>query len=303
VSAVENTDVVDAIPHRDSFAFVQALAKELSEGQIQLPSFPEVALRVQRALNDERCDVGAVERAVSAEPALAMQVMRMANSVALNPTGHQVHDLRSAVGRIGYNMVRAAALSFVLQQLRNAEDLRPLRERMAVLWRRSVVVGSLCKVISVRSKTGSPDAALLLGLLHGIGKLYILTRLNKYPQLLHQVGLAEHILADWHAAVAKTLLENWEMPVEFSSAVAAFEDPGREARGALDLIDILASAHLLADMMPATPSDYLDQIQLAGVVAQSERHWQRMNMTRESCSDVLHEAQGQVLEMRAMFGA
>ncbi len=37
----------------ESFAFVQALAGELSEGKVELTGFPEVAARVQHVLADE----------------------------------------------------------------------------------------------------------------------------------------------------------------------------------------------------------------------------------------------------------
>ena len=40
--------------HSAAFEFVKALAFELSSGKIDLPSFPDVAVRVRRALAEDR---------------------------------------------------------------------------------------------------------------------------------------------------------------------------------------------------------------------------------------------------------
>ena len=67
----------------EAFAFVQALASELSRGKVDLPSFPDIALRVRQVLSDEDCSQEQVARVVSSEPALAARLMQIANSAAL----------------------------------------------------------------------------------------------------------------------------------------------------------------------------------------------------------------------------
>ena len=56
---------------QEAFAFVQMLAAELSKGQIELPSFPDAAIKVRQALTDEEVSIEKVQRLVSSEPALA----------------------------------------------------------------------------------------------------------------------------------------------------------------------------------------------------------------------------------------
>lgn len=98
--------------HREggAFEFVQALARELSSGRIELPSFPDVAIRVQRALADENVRPDTIVRLIGSEPALAAWVLRMSNSAAMNVSGRQVNDLRTAITRLGFNVVRSAAV-------------------------------------------------------------------------------------------------------------------------------------------------------------------------------------------------
>ena len=70
-----------------AFTFVQALAAELSGGKVELPGFPHIVMRVQKVLADETADSARIVRVIGSEPVLATQLVRMANSAALNPGG------------------------------------------------------------------------------------------------------------------------------------------------------------------------------------------------------------------------
>ena len=107
----------------DAFVFVRALATELSSGEVDLPGFPEVVVRVRRALADENVSAEKVARVIGAEPVLAARLLRMANSAALNPGGKAVADLRMAIMRVGLNVVRSTTIAFAVQQLQKAHAL------------------------------------------------------------------------------------------------------------------------------------------------------------------------------------
>jgi hypothetical protein len=83
-SAAENSQ---GVGDPEAFAFVQALAAELSKGKVDLPSFPDIALKVRRVLADEEVSQEKVVRVVGSEPALAARLMQIANSAAINFTG------------------------------------------------------------------------------------------------------------------------------------------------------------------------------------------------------------------------
>ncbi len=40
-------------PNKAAFEFVQFLAQELSAGKVELPSFPDIAIKVRKVLSDE----------------------------------------------------------------------------------------------------------------------------------------------------------------------------------------------------------------------------------------------------------
>jgi HD-like signal output (HDOD) protein len=225
-----------------AFEFVRQLADELSSGQVELPSFPEVAMRVQRVLADEGVAVERVVRVIGAEPALATRVLRMANSAALNPGGRPVADLRAAVARLGFDMLRSAAITFAMTQLRRAEAHKGIEQPLNELWQRSVLVATTSFVVARRAREISADTALLAGLLHNVGRLYIMTRAARHPRLFEDTARYSEVVRDWHAQVAKALLESWGVAEELVEAIYAVESGEFVPRGAASVADVLSVA-------------------------------------------------------------
>ncbi len=288
---------------REKDEILQALAAEVAGGRVQWPGYPDAALQLQRLLNDAHVDADQIVQAVSFEPALSMQVLRIANAAIFNPAAQPARDLRAAVQRIGSNLVRAAVLAFVVQQLRNADERSALRERFSALWRRGVVVGAIARALAAQRPVVATDVALLAGLLHVVGRLHVLLRLNRTPWLLEQPGFAESVMEHCAGKVSAGLLASWEMPAGFSQAILDYGNPERSLAGPPGLTDVLAAAVVLADLLPPSRTDYLDQIHLANVFLQAEPLWKRLGLTRANCSDALHKALEETQQLRAMFGA
>ena len=230
-----------------AFTFVQALASELSGGKIELPGFPHIVMRVQKVLADENADSNRIVKVLGSEPVLASQIVRMANSAALNPAGVLVSDLRTAVSRVGLNTVRSATIAFAVRQLREAPLLKGLEAPLGLLWKRSVLVASLSCVIARRLTPLNPDTALLAGLLQSIGRLYILTRASGHRALFADQENYQAIEQDWHLSIAAALLENWGIADEIVQAVHESENFDRDARGPVGLADVLVAGTILAE--------------------------------------------------------
>ena len=233
-----------------AFDFVRSLAAELSTGKVDLPSFPEIALRVRRVLSDPKSSIDQVVRVVRSEPALAVRLLRISNSASLNRSGRQVGDLRTAVNRIGYNMVRSAAIAFAMSQIRSANKLAGLEHYLNDLWQRSMRVAAFAYVLARTASRVNPDEAMLGGMLHGIGKLYVLTRAIRHPELFADREMLDGIINDWHASIGKAILENWDFSEEMSEAIGGQDDHGRDEPAAPDLRDVIATAIVMAAHSP-----------------------------------------------------
>lgn len=277
-----------------AFTFVQALAAELSGGKVELAGFPHIVMRVQRVLSDDKTDATKIVRVVGSEPVLATQLIRMANSAALNPGGTQVTDLRAAVTRVGVDTVRSATIAFAMRQLREAPTLRGLEMQLGVLWRRSVQVASLCYVVARRLTSVNADTALLAGLLQGIGRLYILTRASRHRSLFCDAAAYQTIEHDWHLSIAAALLENWGMADEIVQAVHESENLERESRGGPGLADVLVVGTLLAELNGDT-STLAAQVQCA-------KPLQRLRLDQLACERFLAESAQEVTALRDALG-
>lgn len=275
----------------DAFTFVQALAAEASAGRIEIPAFPDVAMRIRRVLADDHCDAGMVAKVVGAEPALAARLLHMANSAAFNPGSARVTELKGAIARIGFSNVRTASLAYAMEQLRNAPALEPIREPLNALWERSVKVAAMACVASRRWTRLSPDHALLAGLMHAMGRLYIMTRAASHPGLFADAAAYQQIVSKWQAPIARMVLESWDMSPDVVDAVEKFEHPEREPGAPADLTDVLAVAWLLASF-PTDPEAL--EAQLAATSAS-----RRLGLTAESVQKVLQESAAELASLHA----
>jgi len=239
-------DAVQTGAEADAFAFVTELASELSWGKIDLPGIPDIAMRVRKALEDDDVSSELIERVVGSEPVLAARLVQLANSAALNASGRRVSDLHMAIARTGFAMVRTTAIAYAISQLRNQKELKDLEQPLSVLWKRCTLVAAMCRAIAPRISKVNPDAAMLAGLLHGVGELYILTCTRKHERLFKNDVAYRGIIRDWHASIAKAILENWELDEGIVNAVGEFEQYDREHDGPVDLTDVLTVGYLLA---------------------------------------------------------
>ena len=277
-----------------AFTFVQALASELSGGKIELPGFPHIVMRVQRVLADENADNNRIVKVLGSEPVLASQIVRMANSAALNPAGVPVTDLRTAVSRVGLDTVRSATIAFAVRQLRDAPILKGLEAPLGLLWKRSVLVASLSCVIARRLTNLNPDTALLAGLLQGIGRLYILTRASGHRALFADQDAYQSIEQDWHLSIAAALLENWGIADEIVQAVHESENFERDARGPVGLADVLVVGTILAE--------HHNQPQVLEAQVHCAKPLHKLKLNAAACEAFINESSKDIESLRVALG-
>ena len=231
---------------RDAFQFVQALAAELSLGAVDIPGFPSIVMRVRHVLADETASAEKVARVVGADPVLAARLLKLAISVALLGTARPATDLRTAVSRVGLNAVRSTTHAHAIRILSQSEALRGLEKLLEVLARQTGQVASLCHVVAGKYSRVPPDVAMLAGLLHSCGRLYLLVRAGNHRGLFADASSFRNVERDWHLSVAVALLENWNVPEEIVHAIAESEDLTREPRGSPALTDVVMLAVAIA---------------------------------------------------------
>jgi HD-like signal output (HDOD) protein len=277
-----------------AFQFVSELAKEVSGGHVELPSFPDVAVRVRKALADENVSTEQIARVVSSDPGLVARVLTLANSMALNPSGRNITEMKSALNRIGHNNVRTAAVSFAIAQLRRANELRQIAKELEQLWKDATMVAALSYAVAIRVKSVNADESMLAGLLHNVGKIYILARAQRHADLFKDPPVLAQVMRDWHANVGKAIVENWGFPERLCEAVGEHENIDRVV-GHPDIGDVLTVAVMMAGFA-GHEADL--ELNMQGVKA----FW-RLGLDNEKCVHVMRDCVEEISALRNALGS
>ena len=273
--------------------FLARLAAEVSKGIVDLPCFPDVVVRIRQALADPSTTPEKTVSIVGNEPRLAARLLQMANSAAFNPSGRPLTDLRSAITRLGYQLVQSAAVGYAVQQMKYAGPLRSIAKPLSELWKECVSVASVSQAVARRTRV-SPDEAFLTGLLHGIGRLYIMVRAVGHAAEFGNDQTFLDMVSDWHASIGKAVLENWGFAEEMCNAVGdQHEYERRWIRGG-ELSDILITSVVLAAAMknPELPADTAE-----GITA-----FQHLGLTVPDCEGILADAKVQLGSLHNALG-
>jgi HD-like signal output (HDOD) protein len=291
-SATKNEETTMPGDSSAAFAFVSELAKEVSAGKVELPSFPDVAVRVRKVLADEAVANDQIARIIGSDAGLAARVLTLANSAALNRTGRSVGDLKTAINRIGHNNVRTAAVSFAIAQLRRAGELRNIAQDLERVWQEATLVAALAYSIGTRCQLNA-DESMLAGLLHNVGKLYILARANRHGSLFRDPAALGQVMRDWHANVGKAIVENWGFPEHIAEAIGEHENIDRTV-GHADIADVLTVAVMSAGFM-GHEVDF--ELNMQGVKA-----FRRLGLDNAKCADVMQNCGEEISALRTALG-
>lgn len=203
-----------------AFDFVRQLVVNLPRAEVELPAFPDIVRRLQLALADPRTSASDLVTIIESEPVLSARLLRLANSAAMSPAGNPAASIKAAISRLGFNLVRLTAMTHAMQQMERHDDLLPVREELGRIWRASNEMAAICYVVARRAFGRHPDEAMLAGLMHAIGALYIISHTQKADPALRADPDFQGIVRNWQPRLGKAILDAWGMPEKIGEAVA-----------------------------------------------------------------------------------
>jgi HD-like signal output (HDOD) protein len=190
----------------------------------ELPVFHPIAIRLQQLLETPDFTVDAVIALASEDPSLAGQILKMANSTVYMGRV-RTETIKDAVVRLGAQQVSNIAMAASQAGL-HASDNKVLNGFMQSLWLHS----HACAVGSrwLARNAGYPqyaEQAYMAGLLHDVGKLYLLKALERLNRMgVAQAALEEDLLleifAELHVEQGCRLMQHWNMPQIYTDVVA-----------------------------------------------------------------------------------
>lgn len=240
-------DQKHAAQKADEFRFVSLLALELDNGDISLPSLPDVVLRIRSLLERDDCDFAMVSQAISIDPVLVSKLFVYANSAYYNRANVEIDTLEGAIGRLGFEVVRNTAMSMAMKQLHSSDKKGKSAENVRKIWARGMKLSSMAHAVAGQRSYFNRETAYLCGLMHEVGKLYILTKAEDFPELLGNVQSLQQVLEEWNPQVSKSIIESWGFPDEVAESADPASYIDNDADSTATLADVMFVSKLLVD--------------------------------------------------------
>jgi len=212
--------------HRASQAFREAFAAA-KVGELNFPTSLDASRRVLKAVENPDIGLATLAKIVVSEPLLSAKVIRLANSVAMNPTNQIIRDVRLAVVRVGMDPIKALAMVLIMNQLRQSQRHSGTRSLSNRLWERSVNVAALAYVIAKKMTTLNPDEAMFAGIVHDLGRFYLLSLAADYPELLENPTALAETINDLADRATRMVLGELNLPGSVVDAVLASKQYGK----------------------------------------------------------------------------
>lgn len=280
-----------AMNQRESeFEFIKGLSAELSSRNLVFPTSLKATMKIRQALDDPDMPTEQVARIISTEPVLSAQVLMLSNSAMFNRSSKKIEELRVAVTLLGFSVVRNVAISVGMKQLKDQQDNTSKSEQMEGLWTRSMRVAALSYVIARNRTKLSADKAMVAGLLHDIGKFYILSRAHQYQGLFTSDQALWELIDQWHADIGAAILESWEVSDDIREAVMDRKRTDLPLHTRPTLTDVVAAADFLDAGFVKQSLQDLDWSNVPGAL-------KNLDLNEESASRLMTETRQEMAQI------
>lgn len=218
------------------------LSGSLSGPQTIAP-LPRVCAQLAQLTAQQATDAAQLARLIQSDPALAGEIMRVANSPGLRPRTPIV-SLQQAVSWLGVAEVRNIAMAVMLRgEVFIAPGHEPESEE---LWREAWLAGLWGKEIA-RERRKHVESAFLAALMHRTGAalaLKILSRFEFEQRTVMDAHTFGDLVVEFEPAFGRLLMDSWSLPKDVQDAASDWRNY-RESNHS-DLAGTVHAAHLLA---------------------------------------------------------
>ncbi len=211
-------------------------------GALKLPSLPEIASKVRRAIASSGCAAEDVSRIVGADPSMAARLIRVANG-PLNRGLARVDSIQSAVVRLGLQTSKDLVTGFALKELFKSQS-KMLNLRMRKLYEQSIEMAAISFTLSRQSGILNPDHLLLAGLLYRIGVIPILSYIEETGLIVANDHELDNIIRHLGGAVGALVIQHWELSDDLSVVVKEFDNWQRDISAEIDSCDMVIVAQI-----------------------------------------------------------
>ncbi|RIX44047.1 MAG: HDOD domain-containing protein [Rhodocyclales bacterium GT-UBC] len=226
---------------------------EVRTRAINLPAFPRVVNDILGTLEDENATLGALARFVECDPVITARIVSAANAAAMGGhTAVELKNVKMAISLIGMSRVREIVLAVSMAEFARKSGIS------AYYWEHSVAVAITAQELG-RFSHASADYALVAGLLHDIGQLWMARFYPLEFQMVRNavnvsnrsiIEIEQHYFGIDHCLIGGILAEQWALPASIVAAVRHHHDPGPQLSE--KLVALIHVAEVLSNALDLT---------------------------------------------------
>ncbi|HLQ39079.1 MAG TPA: HDOD domain-containing protein [Planctomycetota bacterium] len=211
----------------------------LVNSTIELPTMPEVLVKLNEVMADPETSVEHVAAVVAKDPAVATNMLRIVNS-AYYGLQVRVSSVNLAVSVMGFNMTRKVALKAAVFSVFGKKRDKIQHFDAAAFWKHSLFVAVAARALGTASTAfadSHPEDLYIAGLLHDIGKIILMEKAAaRYLTVLRQsaaskrpeIEVEQETLGFTHADAGSILAIKWFLPEDLAIAIRYHHAPSRD---------------------------------------------------------------------------
>lgn len=205
-------------------SFTLDLRYHICKQPIELPVFNPVALELLQLLADPEIEINAVIDLINKDQALSVQILCLANSSAY--AGRcKSETIKDSVNRLGTKQIINLAMAASQSSL-HVSNIPVVNDMMQRLWFHSYACATGCKSLAI--STGHrelAEQAYLAGLLHDVGKLYLLKAMEQISldkELDFELSYETlfDVFSDMHIEQGVRIMNYWNVPSLYCTIAA-----------------------------------------------------------------------------------
>lgn len=260
------------------------LVREKIENIQALPTIPKVLNKLLGVIENPKVSLNEISSFISGDPALTTKVLRMVNSPVYGFPG-RISSVNQAVILLGLTVVKGLLLGV------SAFDL--MQKTMIGLWEHSIGTAIFSRIIAVKKGHKEPDEVSVNGLLHDIGKVFLVLQFpEEYEKALAETEKDFMVIFDAernhfntsHASVGSWMAKKWRFPANLIDVIEYHHKPHLTKNTPVE-----SSIVHMADILVRTrgygfPGDSL-------VMNVQPEAWELLNLTEKDLVEIFREAE------------
>lgn len=291
-TAIDHEELVIPAKLRNN-RLLQLFAQYFMEEKLEIPSLPNVAMRLRKAIQN---DIGIADavKIIQLDPVITAKLIEVANCplyFTLNPA----KSCHAAVSRIGLIATRNLVISFSIKQIFKS-DSPDIKKYLDLLWKDSLSLSSLSFVLAQESRQYCPEEALLGGLVCDIGAIPFLSFVANLPAEYHDSDEIEQALPVVKGVVGATVLKNWNFADEFVQVALNSNNWYQNNSEDLSLADIVVLSRLHRKISQKKTAELPP---ITSIPAASKL--KNIALSPENTLHILHDAKNKINEALSAF--